>query len=133
MNRSILAYLIASMLAVIVRAGEQQTELRALWRSSLYSSKAVPTAWLPASVPPTERDKHAFQQSKQRFTTTTLIARFGLPDRYLVSQMPDKNDFLIYDLPSGVSVAVYVSEPPAQSISAIAVINAKGEMISLIK
>ena len=91
------------------------TTLRELWRSGGYKSKAVPELWRPKNIPPTVRDITAFVGLKlQCVYITNFIAAYGLPDRYLAAKKQKGQDFLLYDLPSGHTAALYVPKPPAE-------------------
>jgi hypothetical protein len=62
-----------------------------------------------------------------------VVDRFGTPDRYLVSRRGDESDFLIYDLPSGHAVALYVLRPPEDHFAAAVIIDANGKDLRLVK
>ncbi len=110
-----------------------QTTLRKLWRSSRYSPAPVPSEW-QSSTSPRDRDVAAFQSFEfLRMSTRAVVERFGTPDRYLVSRRRNDLDFLIYDLPSGHAVALYVSRPPHDQFAAAVIIDALEEQVRLVK
>jgi len=116
-------------------AGEQTT-VRKMWASHYYTTNSVPTVWRPATIPPTAADERAFESFSLRtqgLSIQKFITRFGLPNRYLTTSKPDGQDFLIYDLPSGHAVALYVPKPPADSFTACVIITADGSLVRLIK
>jgi hypothetical protein len=110
-----------------------QTTLRKLWRSNRYSPAPLPTEW-QAPGGPQDRDVAAFQQfAFPRMSIRAVVERFGTPDRYLVSRRRDDLDFLIYDLPRGYAVALYVSRPPRDQFAAAVIIDAREEQVRLVK
>lgn len=123
------------LLAVALASGESdQTTLRHLWASHAYKPKPIPDVWRLSTTPPTERDLDAFRRFTSRvFAVSAFISHFGVPDRYLVTSQRDQSDFLIYDLPAGATVALYVSKPPHDSFGAAVIIDARGKLIRLIK
>jgi hypothetical protein len=124
------------LLAASVWAAVEKDTYHPDWNSRRYTKAAFPEAWRPAGVPPTERDLSAFQQFK--FATIHIkdvVARFGIPDRYLVRTRPRAGyyDWLIYDLPDGYSVGFFVGKPPADGFAAGVIIDSKGKLLRLIK
>ena len=112
------------------------TTLRSLWASPDYSAKPFPGAWRPKKFPSTARDVLAFKKFDLKSTGVSIsnfVARYGIPDRYLVSQQSNGQHFLIYDLPSGHSVALYVHKPPYNTFAAIVIIDSAGNLVRLIK
>ena len=117
-------------------AASEKTTLRKTWALLHYVSSDIPKAWRPATIPPTESDVSAFQ----RFTLKTeglsipkFIARFGLPNRYLTTKEDGRQDYLIYDLPSGHAVALYAPKLPADTFAACVIITSDGSLVELIK
>ena len=128
-----LAVLLSTLALVAARA---ETSLRSLWSSSAYVEvKPFPSAWLSDQTPLTELSFAAFQRLEAKdLSIRILISRFGKPMRYLVpTKKKNEFGFIIYDLPSGHSVAAYVSEPPRDGIGAIVMIDPKGKLLRLIK
>jgi hypothetical protein len=120
--------------AAVLIAGTGDTTLRPLWASRAYNAKPLPAAWHSKTVARTERDVAAFQAfSSRSLSITNFLATYGLPDRYLVTARRGGQDFLIYDLPSGHSVALYVPKPPAKLFAAIVIIDVRGDLVRLIK
>jgi hypothetical protein len=119
--------------APLLVAAEKDT-LRRVWASPAYEKKQFPEAWRPAIVPPTEGVVAAFKAYELKsLSIRAFVARYGMPDRYLVTQKKEGQDFLIYDLPSGHCVAIYVPKPPHESFSAIVIIDSAGDIVRLIK
>ena len=110
-----------------------QTTLRKLWRSKRYSLAAVPAGWQAAGAP-RDRDLSAFRDfAFPRMSIRAVVERFGTPDRYLVSRRRDDLDFLIYDLPRGHALALYVSRPPHDQFAAAVIIDEREEQVRLVK
>lgn len=117
-------------------AESDKTTLRKLWSTNQYSTNSLPSAWRPADIPATESNLSAFVNFSLRensLSISNFIAKYGLPNRYLSTKQNNGQDFLIYDLPSGHSVALYVSKPPATTFGACAIITANGSLVKLIK
>ncbi len=117
-------------------AGSDKTTLRKLWASSRYSTNSVPAAWRPARIPETSSDVRAFESFSlhtQGLSIANFVAKYGLPHRYLTTKREGKHDFLIYDLSSGHSVALYVPKPPFSSFAACVIITSDGSLVRLIK
>jgi hypothetical protein len=111
-----------------------KTGLRKLWGSRQYTTNSVPTAWRPDKISVTTTNVSEFERfTLESLSISTFIARFGLPSRYLVTQRREGQDFLIYDLPSGHAVALYVYKPPFDKFGAIVIIKSDGELVRLIK
>ena len=127
--------LIVLPLAVVTASAETSKDtLRRLWASRAYTRQPVPEAWRVYSIPVAARDLDAFRRyTPTQFTVSEFVSRFGVPDRYLAARQRDQWDFLIYDLPSGAAVALYVREPPHDSFGAAVIIDAQGKLIRLIK
>jgi hypothetical protein len=129
----VIAVMFLSVTAVIAA---EKTTLRKTWASRSYTTNTIPAPWRPANTPPTVTDVGAFESFSLRTETLSIqkfIARFGLPSRYLATSKPGAQDFLIYDLPSGHAVALYVPKPPAGSFAALAIIASDGSLVRLIK
>jgi hypothetical protein len=117
-------------------ADSDKTTLRKLWTAPHYTTNAVPTAWRPAKIPPNASDLAAFERFSLRTDSMSIpkfVARYGLPGRYLTTKKDGGQDFLIYDLPSGHAVALYVPKPPADTFSACVIITSDGSLVRLIK
>ncbi|QIF00183.1 hypothetical protein [Roseimicrobium sp. ORNL1] len=117
-------------------AGSDKTTLRKIWASPHYTSNSLPTAWLPVKIPEMTSDVSAFEsfsQQKEGFSIRNFIGRYGPPSRYLTTKRDREHDFLIYDLPSGHSVALYVSKPPADFFAACVIITSDGSLVNLFK
>ena len=114
----------------------EKTSLRKRWSSPDYTTNSLPAVWRPNNIPATASDVSEFE----RFTLKTeslsipkFIGRYGLPSRYLVTQRKKGQDFLIYDLPSGHAVALYVPKLPADTFAACVIITSDGGLVKLIK
>lgn len=132
--------------------GLTNSGLRELWRLSNYRTNALPNIWIPEKTPPRTLNLHEYEKfsvTEAGFSIRNFIARFGLPSRYLAGQwnkgqidrieghVPVRDDsgllqgpdFLIYDLPSGHSVAVYVPKPPATNFTTASIVDSKGDLL----
>jgi hypothetical protein len=130
----LVALLVAS--AAPVLAAKEKDYYHPLWASRAYVPKPFPAEWRPQNPPQTETDLAAFEKYDLRvdpFSIRAFVARYGIPQRYLVSTGGSKQNFLIYDLPSGHSVALYVYKPPADTIEAAIIIDSHGKLLRLIK
>ncbi len=123
-------------LCVTAAVAGPRTTLRKMWTSPDYATNTVPTVWRPSKIPAAASDVAAFE----RFSLTTnsisiskFMARYGLPNRYLTTGRDGGQDFLIYDLPSGHAVALYVPKPPADTFAACVIITADGSLVKLVK
>ena len=116
-------------------AGSDKTTLRKMWASSQYTTNSIPTAWRPAKIPATTSDVRAFESFShtEGLSITNFIAKYGLPHRYLTTKQADGQDFLIYDLPSGHAVALYVYNPTNDHFGACVIITSDGSLVRLIK
>lgn len=113
-----------------------KTTLRKIWASPRYTTNSIPTAWLPAKIPAMTSDVGAFESfslQTEGLSIRKFIARYGLPSRYLTTKRNAEHDFLIYDLVSGYSVALYAPKPPADSFAACVIITPDGSLVRLIK
>ena len=131
-----LRVLIIIFLCVTAAFAGEKTDLRKMWASHRYATNSIPTVWRPATIPATASDVSAFQSFSlpaDSLSIPRFIARFGLPSRYLTTAKPGGQDFLIYDLPSGYAVALYVPKPPADSFAACVIIKSDGSLVRLIK
>jgi|SRR5438046_8215132 len=136
MQAMVRLFILVVLTAGVVSADSGETGLRALWASRAYLAKPLPESWRPEKVPPSERDVSAFQRFNFKLDSLSIpkfLARYGLPNRYLVTQRQGKNDFLIYDLPSGHAVALYVNKPPRDEFSALVIIDSRGRQVTLLK
>lgn len=109
--------------------------LPALWSSAAYSEvKPFPSIWLPPSVPLRVLAFSEYEKlDAHSLSIRAVISRFGRPTRYLTPTKKNEFGFMIYDLPSGHSVAAYVCEPPSDWIAAIALLDPNGRVLRLIK
>lgn len=126
------------------------TGLRELWASEYYATNTLPATWTPRNRPPTTRDVGAFLQfnlQRDGSFIPSFIERFGLPTRYLTARasaegitlgidgplfppVPSQGqDFLVYDLPTGQSVALYVPKWPASEFTTAAIIDFTGNLL----
>jgi hypothetical protein len=117
-----------------VDAGE--TTLRSIWTSPNYCAKPFPDEWRPKLCPSTVREMVAFMDFDLKSAGVSIpnfVACFGSPDRYLVARQNNGQNFLIYDFPTGQSLALYVHEPPDNKFSAIVIVDSAGNLVRLIK
>ena len=117
-------------------ADSEKTTLRKIWASSRYTTNSIPAAWRPAKIPATASDVSVFESFSLRtegLSITNFIAKYGLPSRYMTSKRDDDWDYLIYDLPSGHAVALYVPKPPAKTFGACILITSDDSLVRLIK
>jgi hypothetical protein len=129
-----LIFLLLGTPVLLAEAGD--TTLLSLWASRDYQVEPFPDVWRPETIPPTVREVALFKgfDLKQAGSTiTSFVARYGIPDRYSVTQKSDGQNFLIYDLPSGHSVGLYVRKPPYKTFSAVVIIDSGGNLVLLIK
>jgi hypothetical protein len=128
------------------------TGLRQLWALGCYATNSLPQVWLPPKTPRTTPEIGEFLHfnlQKDSASIPAFIERYGLPDRYLTGSwakrqvlalgsnsapfLPDDSlrgpDFLIYDLPSGHAVVLYVPKPPAVAFITSIIIDAKGNLL----
>lgn len=134
--RKIRVFAILFLCATAVVADSDKTALRKLWASPHYTTNAVPTAWRPPKIPATASDVAAFERFSLRTDSISIskfIARYGLPTRYLTTKRDGGQDYLIYDLPSGHAVALYVPKPPTDTFAACVIITSDGSLVRLIK
>ena len=130
----ILAILFLCVTAAL--ADSDKTTLRKMWASPHYTTNSVPTAWLPPKIPATASDVSAFASFSGRpegLSIRKFIAQYGLPSRYLTTKRDGEQDFLIYDLPSGHAVALYVPKPPTNHFAAGVIITSDGSLVRLMK
>jgi hypothetical protein len=123
-------------LSIIAAIAAERTTLRMTWASRSYTTNAIPAAWLSANIPPIATDVSAFESFSLKTDSLSIqkfITRFGAPTRYLTTSKPGGQDFLIYDLPSGHTAALYVPKPPAESFAACVIITSDGSLVRLIK
>ena len=131
-SRRILTLLLVSV--IFSSTSLAQTTLRKLWRSDRFSSAPVPAQWQASTERSRDRELAAFQRfAFPRMSIRAVVDRFGTPDRYLVSQKHDDLNFLIYDLPSGHALALYVSRSPQDHFAAAVLIDSHGEALRLVK
>ena len=132
-NLSIIIFILA---ATVLFSEAGDTTLRSLWASPSYSVKPVPDLWRPKKFPSTVRDVEAFKNfdlKSNGISITNFVSHYGIPDRYLINHRKDGQNFLIYDLPSGYNVALYVHKPPYDTFAAIVIIDSAGDLVRLIK
>ncbi len=132
-NLSIIIFVLAATV-LLSEAGD--TTLRSLWASPAYSVKSFPDLWRPKKFPPPVRDVEVFKKfdiKSNGISITNFVSHYGIPDRYLISNRKNGQNFLIYDLPSGYNVALYVHEPPYDTFKAIVIIDSAGDLVRLIK
>jgi hypothetical protein len=125
---------IAALITVDVYAREPHNRLP--WSASYYHEQPIPDIWRGDGTIERQTDVAAYQAFTFRDSPPSVkafIARFGPPSRFLVSKRPDHTRFLVYDLPSGHSVGLYVSEPPDDAFGAAVIFDRRGELIALIK
>jgi hypothetical protein len=130
----ILAALVFCVTAAL--ADSDKTTLRKMWASSHYTTNSFPAAWRPTKFPATASDVRSFESFSlhaESLSITNFIAKYGLPSRYLTTKRADGQDFLIYDLPSGHAVALYVPKPPGDTFAACVIITSDGSLVRLIK
>ena len=131
--RHIIAILL--LYTAIAHANGEKTTLRALWLSRHYTTNAVPAGWQPEKIPTMVTNVAEFEHfsTTESFSISKFIARYGLPSRYLTTGRAQGQDFLVYDLPSGYAVALYVPKPPDGTFAAAAIITSDGTLVRLIK
>ena len=131
----VLAFLFFLSIAMAV-SGSGKTTLRKIWASQQYATNSVPAVWRPEKIPASASDVRVFERFNLRTESLSIsrfIARFGLPSRYLATSINSAQDFLIYDLPSGHAVGVYVPKLPADTFTAVVIITSDGDLVNLIK
>lgn len=111
-------------------------------KRAAFKPQEIPEFWIPASFPQEGNAMKAFlalNESKEFRPDGHLVSRLiqlcGKPSTYMVAKSPKKGtwNYLVYDLPSGETIIVYVSEPPAKSFGAAAAYDSKGKLLRLIK
>ena len=124
-----------ALFAACIFAADQKDTYHPDWNSRTYVKTPFPDVWRPETVAPTQRDLAAYQKFEFTIHIKDLVARFGIPDRYLVRTRPRPGYFdrLIYDLPDGYSVGFFVGKPPAETFAAGVIIDSKGKLLRLIK
>jgi len=128
------AFTVLVLLVAVASAESGHTTLRKLWASHDYSPMPIPEAWRSSTLPATERDLDGFLHfHPRRFSVSEFIQRFGVPDRYFVAADRHQWNFLIYDLPTGTTVGLYVSKPPSDLLGAAVILDAQGKLIRLFK
>jgi hypothetical protein len=139
--------------AIIDRIDDPKvTGLRQLWGLTNYDTSWVPAVWLPQKFPlvvPELSSFLRFAPGAQGFSIPSFIERYGLPSRYLTGHWNEGQvaaphgglpvadethslrgpDFLIYDLPSGHAVALYVPKPPATNFITAVITDSKGDLL----
>jgi hypothetical protein len=132
--RQIFAMLLLCTASALAESGK--TTFRKMWISRDYTTNSVPAVWRPEQIPATVTNVTEFERFTLRPESLSIprfIARYGLPSRYLTAQRNQRQNFLIYDLPSGHAVALYVSTPPSDSFAAAVIITSDGTLVRLIK
>jgi hypothetical protein len=120
----------------VIFAAKEKDHYHPLWASRAYTAKPFPSEWRPPTPRPTETDLTAFQKFDLRvdpLSVRAFVARFGIPQRYLVARRSTQQDMLIYNLPSGHSVALYVYKPPIDIFGAAIIVDSEGRLLRLIK
>ena len=104
--------------------------------SAGYSSQPLPSAWINKGVLRSRLTlADVTRPAQPPLRVSEFIARFGLPDRYLVPNRRQHgySGMLVYDLPSKHTVILHVGTPPLQNIGAIAVRDRHNKVVRLIK
>jgi hypothetical protein len=116
-------------------ADAEKTTLRKLWLSRDYTTNSFPAVWRPERIPTTVTNVVEFEHfpTAESFSISKFVARYGLPSRYLTTGRDQGQDFLIYDLPSGHAVALYVPKPPDGTFAAAVIITSDGTLVRLVK
>jgi hypothetical protein len=117
-------------------ADSDKTTLRKIWASTRYTTNSIPAAWRPAKIPATATNIRVFERfslQAEGLSITNFISKYGLPQRYLTTKKQDDWDYLIYDLPSGHAVALYVPKPSGWTFGACLIITADNSLVRLIK
>jgi hypothetical protein len=124
--------IIIALLTVSVSAREP----RFPWSGRDYSEHPIPDVWRGDGSIERQKDVTSYQAFTLRDSPISIrafIARFGPPSRYMVSKRSDHSRFLVYDLPSGHMVGLYVGEPPADWFGAVVIFDSRAELVKLIK
>jgi hypothetical protein len=124
--------------ATLLAADRDEPNMRQYWASKRYRTNAFPDSWRPEKFPQPPADFEVLNKREAYLEVIVpipkFIARFGLPNRYLTARKQEGySDFLIYDLPSGTSIALYVTRPPASGIGAAIIVDRAGKVMRLIK
>ena len=125
--------LLLSAVLVVCDAAAQKKPHR-IWTSPEWTAKPLPVPWRVKRPPVKQRDLAAFE--RWDFTTmriSDVIARFGPPDRYLVTAKPGKPDVVIYDLSSGHHVAFYATRPLGEHFLGGVIVDSTGRLVKLDK
>jgi hypothetical protein len=95
------------------------------YSSKVYRVRPFPTEWRPLQSPPTETRLSALQSFRvpRQMSVRAFVARFGIPHRYLVTDVTFPNtdpsrilNGLIYDLSHGYHAELWVQKPPSDVI-----------------
>jgi hypothetical protein len=136
-NPRILIFLFLLLAIMVLPAEAEKTALRSYWSAKHFVSRPIPEAWQAKAEQPTEQKLSEYMKFdlKSGFSVSKIVARYGTPTRYLAAKNPekDRDNFLIYDLPSGHSVALYVHDPPDDRCGPLVIIDAEGNDLLLVK
>jgi len=107
-----------------------------------FNREEIPKAWIPDSIPAKGNEMKAFldlNESKEFQAKGLLISHLielcGMPSTYMVTRnsKADISNYLVYDLPSGEIIVLYVSAPSVKYFGAAAAYDSKGKLLRLIK
>ncbi len=118
-------------LLLLSEASAQQKH-RSIWDSPDWTATPLPKEWRVARPSPKQRDLAAFK--RWNFATrriSQVIARFGPPDRYMVTTKPRKPDVVIYDLPSGHHVVFYAVRPLGDYFLGGIIVDSTGQLVKI--
>lgn len=111
-------------------------------RRSGFKRQEIPNLWLPPSIPAKGNEMAVFLSldDSEEFRTngnlvSHMIALCGLPSTYMVAKSKKANpwNYLVYDLPSGETVVLYVSGPSVKYFGAAAAFDSMGKLLRMIK
>lgn len=125
--------LLLSTLLLVCDAAAQKKPHR-IWTSPEWTAKPLPAPWRVKRPPVKQRDLAAFE--RWDFATrriSAVIARFGPPDRYSVTDKPGKPDVVIYDLSSGHHVAFFAVRPLGEYFLGGVIVDSTGRLVKLDK
>jgi hypothetical protein len=136
MRTKVSTFIVFFLTAGVILAQAADTALRSAWASRAYTVKPLPELWRPKRIPSGQPDVASFLKFDLMTGSLSIkdfVERYGLPDRYLVTHRRERQDFLIYDLPSGHAVALYVPKPPDKIFFAVVIIDRRGNFVRLTK
>jgi len=123
-----------AILMTALSAADERDLYQSLWRSDRFVQEALPDSLRPPHPPPTERDIATFQRySPDVIRFTDIIARFGIPDRYLMQLPRRRGRWIVYDLPRGNAVGFYAIAPYEDGWVAGVIVDARGRVLHRIK